>query len=290
MTAKASREEPSLPYSAEKTPAIFRVAWTLVRFVLSPLVLFFDTFRTKKRVANRWVIYNFTLCCLVMVITGLSIIFAEEPTRKALVMLSEFDSNRRKLGEILTNKEIVDSINYYALKYNIDPFLIHALIKEESNYKPGEESHKGAKGLMQLLPRVWREYAGDGACDGEHAYNEECGYPHCIFNPKDNIRCGVNYLADLIKKFNGRVELALQAYNAGQSNVSLFEEEPRFMETRNYIPKISSFWSEQRMEAFLRFQLHTAKALKESELLLLGITGLLWFIYGLWMWRKGFIY
>ncbi|MGH9372897.1 MAG: lytic transglycosylase domain-containing protein [Vicinamibacterales bacterium] len=115
--------------------------------------------------------------------------------------------------------EIIASL---AQAHGVDPVLVNALIKVESNYRPGARSHKGAMGLMQLMPATARRYNVRNAYD-----------------PKANVAAGVQHLKALIDRW-GRVELALAAYNAGEGAVRRFNGIPPYRETRNYVRRILS--------------------------------------------------
>ena len=107
-----------------------------------------------------------------------------------------------------------------AQTHGVDPVLVQALIQVESNYQPRARSHKGAMGLMQLMPATAREYNVRNAYD-----------------PKANIDAGVRKLKSLIDKY--RVfDLALAAYNAGEGAVERFKGIPPYRETQNYVSRI----------------------------------------------------
>jgi soluble lytic murein transglycosylase-like protein len=113
-----------------------------------------------------------------------------------------------------------------ASKYEIPASLIHAVIFVESNYAPSAVSEKGASGLMQLMPEMAKTY---GVKD--------------VFDPADNIEGGAKYLKDLIRLYDGKTDLVLAAYNAGQNAVKVFNGIPPFPETRVYIKKIQDLYS-----------------------------------------------
>ena len=117
------------------------------------------------------------------------------------------------------NGRIDNLIRYYGAQYSVDPYLIYCLMSQESSFTAGATSPKGAQGLMQLMPGTAARYG--------------------VTNPYDveqNIKGGTRYLKDLLKMFNGRVDLALAGYNAGEGAVMKFGNTiPPYDETRNYV-------------------------------------------------------
>ena len=109
-------------------------------------------------------------------------------------------------------------IRKVAKKHGIEPELIHAIIRAESNYESTAVSPKGAIGLMQLMPTTAKAYGVNDFCD-----------------PEENIEGGTKYLKDLIKLYQGKTSLVLAAYNAGQEAVKKYKGIPPYPETRNYI-------------------------------------------------------
>jgi soluble lytic murein transglycosylase-like protein len=108
-----------------------------------------------------------------------------------------------------------------AERHRVDPALVRAVIETESNWNPGAYSRKGAIGLMQLIPTTAQRF---GASDA--------------FNPKQNVDAGVKYLKTLLERYNGNLDLALAAYNAGEGAVDRAHGIPAYRETRNYVQKV----------------------------------------------------
>ena len=120
------------------------------------------------------------------------------------------------------NARIDGLIRYYGKQYSVDPFLIYCTMSQESSFNSGATSPKGAQGLMQLMPATAARYG--------------------VTNPYDvgqSIMGGTRYLKDLLKMFNGRVDLALAGYNAGEGAVMKYGNNiPPYEETRNYVKLI----------------------------------------------------
>ena len=116
-----------------------------------------------------------------------------------------------------------------ALRYGVDPDLVHAVILTESAYVPDAQSHKGAMGLMQLMPATARLLGVDDPWD-----------------PRQNIDGGVRYLRKLLRHYDD-VELALAAYNAGRKAVERYGNViPPFKETQTYVARAFSYMDKLR--------------------------------------------
>lgn len=112
-----------------------------------------------------------------------------------------------------------------AIRFQVDPELIRAIIRVESDYDPKAVSRKGAMGLMQLVPATALRFG---------VVNP--------FDPKQNLDGGVNYLKYLMGLFGGDLSLALAAYNAGEHSVQRSGGVPAFPETQNYVRKVTSIY------------------------------------------------
>jgi soluble lytic murein transglycosylase-like protein len=114
-----------------------------------------------------------------------------------------------------------------ARKYDMDHALVKAVIKAESNFNSKAVSRKGAKGLMQLMPRTAsRLQVGD------------------CFHPEDNIDGGVRYLRYLMNVYDGNLPLALAAYNAGEKAVARYRGIPPYAETKTYVRRVMRYYEE----------------------------------------------
>ncbi len=115
-----------------------------------------------------------------------------------------------------------DLIETHAVAQRVRPELVRAVIQVESAFNPYARSHKGAMGLMQLMPATARELGVSNP-----------------YNAAENIRGGVTYLRRLIDRFDGNEELALAAYNAGPGAVERFGHRiPPYRETRDYVQRV----------------------------------------------------
>jgi soluble lytic murein transglycosylase-like protein len=117
--------------------------------------------------------------------------------------------------------EIISHVRHYARVSGLDESLIFAVIHAESNFKVTARSSKGAEGLMQLMPATASML---GVRDTYHA--------------GENIRGGTTYLARLLERFGGDLELALAGYNAGPEKVKEYGGIPPYDETRNFVRKV----------------------------------------------------
>lgn len=136
---------------------------------------------------------------------------------------ASFSTLFNELSATSAKKQFGPTIELVAREHNIDPKVIHAVIEQESGYNPNAVSHRGAKGLMQLMPGTAKEL---GVKDP--------------LNPEENIRAGTKYLSSLLNHYHGNLTLALSAYNAGPNNVDRYGGVPPFKETQNYVNKIMS--------------------------------------------------
>jgi soluble lytic murein transglycosylase-like protein len=122
-----------------------------------------------------------------------------------------------------TPAEIARMVREVSSRYNVDPELIEAVIQTESHGNPSAVSRKGALGLMQLVPETAQQMGVKNA-----------------FDPKQNLDGGVRYLQMLLQRYNGDLDRALAAYNAGPRAVDRAGGVPRYGETRAYVRKVTN--------------------------------------------------
>jgi hypothetical protein len=128
-------------------------------------------------------------------------------------------------GKPFTQQEIDAAIDQAASRHNVDPSLVRAVIKVESNFNPNAVSRTGAMGLMQLMPQTARSL---------NVVNP--------FDPEQNVDAGVRHLKKLMESYGGDVKLTLAAYNAGAGAVARSAGIPHFRETRNYVKRITQLY------------------------------------------------
>jgi soluble lytic murein transglycosylase-like protein len=122
-------------------------------------------------------------------------------------------------------QDVDAAITMAAARHNVDPNLVRAVVKVESNFNPNAVSRKGAMGLMQLMPSTARELKVQNP-----------------FDPQQNVDAGVRHLKRLLESYGGDVKLTLAAYNAGSGAVARSAGVPRYAETQNYVRRITSLY------------------------------------------------
>ena len=112
----------------------------------------------------------------------------------------------------------------YASRFHLEEALLRAVIKVESDFNPRAVSCKGAQGIMQLIPETAQDMRVENPFDTE-----------------ENIRGGSHYLRLMLDRFNGNLQLALAAYNAGPDAIRRFGGVPPFQETRSYVERVMHY-------------------------------------------------
>lgn len=125
----------------------------------------------------------------------------------------------------VSSEQVDTAIDEAAARHDVDPNLVRAVIKVESNFNAHAISAKGAMGLMQLMPATARELNVSNP-----------------FDPQQNVDAGVRHLKHLLNNYNGDIRLTLAAYNAGQGAVERQGGVPRFRETQDYVKRITNLY------------------------------------------------
>lgn len=135
-----------------------------------------------------------------------------------------------------------ETIMQCSAESGVDPYLITAIMKTESNFNPDAVSPKGARGLMQIMPETGEWIAMKS---GIHPF-----HPDLLFDPETSIQMGAWYIANLQQEFGNNKIIVLAAYNGGRGNVRNWLEQKKisesirgiktipFPETRNFVSKV----------------------------------------------------
>lgn len=158
-------------------------------------------------------------------------IITDHPIASRDYKLVRKSENARGVGSLVTEKRVqsaVIDINAYdrlihraAARHKVDVALVKAVVHAESAFNPNAISHKGASGLMQLMPETAARYGVED-----------------IFDPVQNVHGGVRYLRDLLVMFDNNHRLAVAAYNAGENAVKRHRGIPPYAETQGYVRKV----------------------------------------------------
>jgi len=171
-------------------------------------------------------------------------VVSDRPLQVAGYRLQHRRANADDVGYLLSGKmdeinnrrrQLYDSyIKTASRTYRLDPALIKAVIHVESDFNPMAVSPKGARGLMQLMPKTAAQYQ-----------------ERDLFNPMANINVGARHLAVLVERYPHDLRLALAAYNAGEHSVDRYQGVPPFRETRDYVKKVLKYRDRYRSVASL---------------------------------------
>jgi len=138
------------------------------------------------------------------------------------------------------------TIRAEAAKYNLDPYLIASLIRQESEFNPNAVSYADAWGLMQLLPSVGRAMAREEGMTNFRTFQ--------LLDPETNIRLGTRYLRHMIDRFGGVQEYALAAYNAGDNRVADWQAAGPYSGMDEFVESIPFTQTREYVQAILRNQ------------------------------------
>jgi hypothetical protein len=154
-------------------------------------------------------------------------VFHEEIARINGSIRQDFFANAVPFGDLIHEK---------AMKYDVDPALVAAVVETESRFRAKAHSQVGARGLMQLMPRTGRWLGARN-----------------LYDPEQNVEAGAKYLNYLQKRFDGNLTKAIAAYNGGEGNVKRYNGVPPFRETRSYVSKVLSRY-QQRNHQLKQYQ------------------------------------
>lgn len=149
-----------------------------------------------------------------------------------------------KQGQVVEEIPYASLINLYAARYNVDPALVAAVIRCESDFNPRALSKAGAVGLMQICLPTWQDLK-----KGEPEWQAIRGFDadmHALYQPQVNIAAGTKYLQMMLEHYQGDAVKAVAAYNAGPSNVDRYRGIPPITETRRYVHHVTTVWMDYR--------------------------------------------
>lgn len=138
----------------------------------------------------------------------------------------------RRADVVWDRTRVQQEIDVLAPQYDIDPSLVRAVVRAESGFNPFAISHKGAMGLMQLMP----------------ATAQMLGVSR-PFDPVENLIGGMRYLRYLLDRFQGKLDWALAAYHAGETRVERHQGVPPIESTQAYVKRVLAFYGQELARA-----------------------------------------
>jgi soluble lytic murein transglycosylase len=150
----------------------------------------------------------------------------------------------RPVWELLFPRPYWDDLKKYSVSNQLDPYLVASLVRQESEFSPVAISRANAMGLMQLLPRV-----GKGVAHEERLQNFSTDQ---LLQPGLNIQLGTRFFKHMVDHFNGQVEFALAAYNAGEERVEEWRSAGNFQEMPEFVESIPFTETREYVQAIMR--------------------------------------
>ncbi len=171
---------------------------------------------------------------------GYKTFYTSPPVKKPKISEPNLESN---VLQSSYSENFDDLINLYSEKYSLDPMLVKAIIKVESNFNPNAVSPKGATGLMQLMPATAKNQGVKN-----------------IYNVNDNISGGTKYFSKLMNMFDSDLKLALAGYNAGENAVKRYGYKiPPYKETQKYVKKVMNHYKVLKKDQPAELKIKMAK-------------------------------
>jgi soluble lytic murein transglycosylase len=150
----------------------------------------------------------------------------------------------RPYWEILFPRPYWTDVQRQSMANALDPYLVASLIRQESEFNPGAVSHANAYGLMQLLPQVGKSEAK--AAHIKHFSTEQ------LLAPNVNIQLGSHYFKAMVTQYNGQVEYALAAYNAGSNRVDEWLQSGHYRDVPEFVESIPFTETREYVQAIVR--------------------------------------
>ena len=147
-------------------------------------------------------------------------------------------------GQNIEGVPYADIINKSGARYHVDPALVAAIVRCESNFESRALSKAGAIGLMQICLPTWRDLK-QGESDWQVFQSPE-EERQALYQPHVNILAGTKYLQMMLTYYRGDVVKAVAAYNAGAANVDRYQGIPPYAETKRYVHHVITVWLDYR--------------------------------------------